>query len=115
MCRKVESQGKAKKNLQLEPQEKKCSDLIEEMFINVKSSSFPRSIFRLTQTKKSCNGRMKYKFERLDNFRSTSGMIYLYNALVATTHILFDIGDIFCNSLISWFHVSLKDFSYYLN
>ena len=42
-------------------------------------------------------------------------MIYLYNALVATTHILFDIGDILCSSFISWFHVSLKGLSYCLN
>ena len=42
-------------------------------------------------------------------------MIYLYNALVAATHILFDIGDILCSSFISGFHVSLKGLSYYLN
>ena len=48
------------KNLQLEPLRKKYSDLIEELVIKVMSFIFLRSTFRLTQTKKSYNGRMKY-------------------------------------------------------
>ena len=44
---------------------------------------------------------MKYKFQRLDNFRSTSAVIYSYNALVATRYTLFDIGDMLRSSFIS--------------
>ena len=47
-------------NLQLEPLEKKYFDLIEALAVKVMSSSFLRSTFRLTQTTKLCNGRMKY-------------------------------------------------------
>ena len=49
-----------KKNIQLEPLVKKYFDLIEELAVKVMSSSFLRSTFGLTQTKKSCNGRMEY-------------------------------------------------------
>ena len=42
-------------NLQLEPLEKKYSDLIEELASNKMSSSFLKSTFWLTQTTKSYN------------------------------------------------------------
>ena len=45
-------QTNRKKNLRLEPLEKKYSDLIEELSVKVKSSSFLRNTFGLTWTKK---------------------------------------------------------------
>ena len=53
VCLKVESRTNRKKNLQLEPVEKKYSDLIEELAVEAMSSSFLRSTFGLTQTTKS--------------------------------------------------------------
>ena len=50
------------KNLQLEPLGEKYSNLIEELAPKAMSSSFLKSTFGLTQTKKSISGRMKYKF-----------------------------------------------------
>ena len=50
----------SEKNLQLEPLGKKYSDLIEELTQEIMSSSFLKSTFGLTQTTKSCNGRMKH-------------------------------------------------------
>ena len=67
----------------MDPLEKKLSDLIEELAVKVMSSILLRSTFGLTQAKKSCNGIMKSKFQSLDASRSTSGMIYSYDALVA--------------------------------
>ena len=48
------------KNLRLESLRKKYSDLIEELVPKIMSSSFLKGTFGLTQTTKSCNGRMKY-------------------------------------------------------
>ena len=72
----------SEKNLQLEPLEKKYFNLIEELSPKIMSSSFLRSTFGLTQTTKSCNGRMKYrKFLSLDSFRSTPEKMYSYSKL----------------------------------
>ena len=44
------------------------------------SFSFLRSTFEPTQTKKLCNGKMKYnKFSSLNDFRSTAELIYFYS------------------------------------
>ena len=50
----------SEKNLELEPLEKKEFRFIEEFAPKIMSSSFLKSTFWLTQTKKPCNGRMKY-------------------------------------------------------
>ena len=47
-------------NVQLESLGKKYLILIEEMALKIMSSSFLGSLFGLTQTTKSCHGRMKY-------------------------------------------------------
>ena len=68
------------KNLQLEPLGKKYFDLIEELAPKNNELQLLKGTFELTQTTKSCNGRMKYlKFSSLDNFRSTPTMIYSYS------------------------------------
>ena len=60
VCPKIQSKDKQKKNLQLEPLEKKYSDLLEELALKEMSPSYIRSTFGLAQTKKLCNGRRKY-------------------------------------------------------
>ena len=48
------------KNLQLESLGNKYSNLIEKLAPEKMNSIFQKSTFELTQTTKSCNGRMKY-------------------------------------------------------
>ena len=67
------------KNLQLEPLGKNYSILIEKLALKIMSSNFLKSMFEFTQTTKSCNRRMKHKFQSLDNLRSIPEMIYSYS------------------------------------
>ena len=62
VCPKVESSGQTEKKNSIGATAEEIFKFNRRIDIKVMSSSFLRSTFRLTQTKKSGNGRMKYKF-----------------------------------------------------